>query len=150
MKLYILLRLKTLKTSLVPCRFSVCAVINTGKDLASSHCIKEGRKRSLPPSQAPLRASNFLSIFLYAGINKWRLSTSLPENHILFSGKYPFTPNNGVPPSPPPNVRKRGNMAGLDGGKKLRFFFLLRRDLKHACGNIILTSVDYSDPKTGF
>ena len=47
------------------------AAIN-GKDLASSRCIK-GMKKN-PSSQAPLRASIFLSIFLCE--IKWRLDTN--------------------------------------------------------------------------
>ena len=47
------------------------AAIN-GKDLASSWCIK-GRTKN-PSSQAPLRASIFLSIFLCE--IKWRLDTN--------------------------------------------------------------------------
>ena len=62
-------------------RFSLCAVI-CGKELVSSRCIKgrteekrEATSLFLPPSQAPLRVTNCLSIFLCE--NKWQLGTSL-------------------------------------------------------------------------
>lgn len=54
-----------------PSLLFIRAAIN-GKDLASSRCIK-GMKKN-PSSQAPLRASIFLSIFLCE--IKWRLDTN--------------------------------------------------------------------------
>lgn len=67
-------------TRLVFSRFSVCTVIN-GKHSLHLWCIKgrkvENGKLFHPPSQVLLRASNSLSNYSFARINKWRCNAKV-------------------------------------------------------------------------